>query len=127
MKKPVENLIKRKASGGRRRTLRSRRKYETDRYPNEPILGKHQIVVRRVRGHNLKSAVKAVEFANVVDPTSGKVLKTPIKAVAHNPSNKDYERRGVVTKGAIIETESGTARVLSRPGQDGTVNAVLVK
>ena len=127
MKKPVENLAKRKASGGRRRALRRRRKYETDRYPNEPVLGKHKVIIRSVRGHSFKSAVKKVEFANVVDPTSKKVVKMQIKGVAHNPSNKDYERRGVVTKGAIIETENGTARVLSRPGQDGTVNAVLVK
>ena len=127
MKKPIENLAKRSASGGRNRASRGRRKYEMDRYPSEPILGKHKITVRRVRGHNLKSAVKIVEFANVVDPISKKVVKMQIKEVAHNPSNKDYERRGVVTKGAVIETEAGTARVLSRPGQDGTVNAILVK
>jgi len=63
----------------------------------------------------------------VVDPQSKKVSKTKITRVTKNPSNKDYERRGVITKGAIIETEAGTARVLSRPGQDGVVNAVLVK
>jgi small subunit ribosomal protein S8e len=127
MKKPVENLAKRKASGGRRRALRTRRKHETDRYPNEAILGKHQIVVRRVRGNNLKSAMKFVEFANVVDPESKKVTRMKITRVPDNPSNKDYARRGVITRGAIIETEVGTARVLSRPGQDGTVNAILVK
>jgi len=126
MKKPVENLAKRKASGGRRRALRGRRKHEMDRYPNEPVLGKHQMVVRRVRGHNVKPAMKTVEFANVVDPKSKKITKMQIKRVAHNPSNKDYERRGVITKGALIETEAGTARVLSRPGQHGAVNAVLV-
>ncbi|MEE8133313.1 MAG: 30S ribosomal protein S8e [Nitrososphaerales archaeon] len=127
MKKAIENLTKRKVSGGRRKALRSRRKYETDGYPNEPVLGKHQIVVKRVRGNNLKSVVRTVEFVNVVDPTSGKVTKMRLMRVAHNYSNKDYQRRGVVTKGAIIETEAGTARVLSRPGQDGTVNAILVK
>ncbi len=127
MKKAIENLTKRKVSGGRRKALRSRRKYETDGYPNEPVLGKHQIVVKRVRGNNLKSVVRTVEFVNVVDPTSGKVTKMRLMQVAHNYSNKDYQRRGVVTKGAIIETEAGTARVLSRPGQDGTVNAILVK
>ncbi len=127
MKKAIENLTKRKVSGGRRKALRSRRKYETDGYPNEPVLGKHQIVVKRVRGNNLKSVVRTVEFVNVVDPTSNKVTKMRLMRVAHNYSNKDYQRRGVVTKGAIIETEAGTARVLSRPGQDGTVNAILVK
>ena len=43
-----------------------------------------------------------------------------------NPTNVDYDRRGVITKGTIIETPLGTARVTSRPGQDGIVNAILV-
>jgi small subunit ribosomal protein S8e len=47
--------------------------------------------------------------------------------VSKNPANKDYERRGVITKGAILETELGLAKVLSRPGQDGVINAVLIK
>lgn len=127
MKKALENLTKRKASGGRRRALRGRRKFEMDRYPAEPVLAKQLIVVRRVRGHNLKPAAKMAEFANVVDPESKKVTKMKIVEVTHNPANKDYERRGVITKGAMIKTEAGTARVLSRPGQDGTINAILVK
>ncbi|MGA8914354.1 MAG: 30S ribosomal protein S8e, partial [Nitrososphaeraceae archaeon] len=44
-----------------------------------------------------------------------------------NPTNKDFERRGVVTKGAIIDTDLGSARVVSRPGQHGIVNAILIK
>jgi small subunit ribosomal protein S8e len=47
--------------------------------------------------------------------------------VTKNPANKDYERRGVITKGAVLETEIGLAKVLSRPGQDGVINAVLIK
>jgi small subunit ribosomal protein S8e len=43
-----------------------------------------------------------------------------------NPANVDYDRRGVITRGTIIETSLGVARVTSRPGQDGTVNAILV-
>ncbi|MFB6184110.1 MAG: 30S ribosomal protein S8e, partial [Haloarculaceae archaeon] len=44
-----------------------------------------------------------------------------------NPSNPNYARRNIITKGAIIETSEGRARVTSRPGQDGQVNAVLVE
>jgi small subunit ribosomal protein S8e len=127
MKKSIENLAKRKASGGRTRASRSRRRHEADRYPIEPVMGEDQVIVRRVRGYNLKFAAKTAEFANVVDQASKKVSKAKITGVTKNPSNKDYERRGVITKGAIIETEAGTARVMSRPGQDGVVNAVLVK
>ena len=127
MKKSVENLVKRKSSGGRRKASRSRRKHEADSYPIEPVMGKNQVIVRRTRGYNLKFGTKTAEFANVVDPASRKISKVKITKVTANPSNKDYQRRGVITKGAVIETEAGTARVLSRPGQDGVINAVLVK
>jgi small subunit ribosomal protein S8e len=33
----------------------------------------------------------------------------------------------IITMGAVIETEIGNARVVSRPGQHGTINAVLIK
>ena len=47
--------------------------------------------------------------------------------VLENGTNNDYQRRGVITKGAILETEEGKCRVVSRPGQNGTINAILVK
>jgi len=47
--------------------------------------------------------------------------------VLENATNNDYQRRGVISKGAILETEEGKCRVVSRPGQHGTVNAILVK
>ncbi len=67
----------------------------------------------------------AVNHANVSD-NFGKTTKVEILRVIKNPANVDYDRRGVITKGAIIETPLGTARVTSRPGQDGNVNAILV-
>ena len=43
-------------------------------------------------------------------------MKSKILRVIKNSANKDYERRGVISKGALLETEAGTARVVSRPG-----------
>ncbi|MCS6767214.1 MAG: 30S ribosomal protein S8e [Candidatus Nitrosocaldus sp.] len=126
MKKSVENLLKRKPTGGKRRAYRGRRKYEIDRYPAETVLGREERVVRRVRGGNIKVACKSVEYANVVDSMERKVVKAKILRVVRNLADKDYDRRGVITRGAIIETEAGTARVVSRPGQDGVVNAIKV-
>jgi small subunit ribosomal protein S8e len=127
MRKSIENLGGRKLTGGRKVAMRGRRKFEIDRYPNEAVVGPSQIVVRRIRGNNLKVAFKTAEFANVIDQENNKVTKSKILRVTKNPANRDYERRGVVSKGAVIESESGTARVVSRPGQDGVVNAVLIK
>lgn len=127
MRKSIENLAGRKFTGGRRIANRGRRKFEIDRYPNEAIAGPTSIVTRRTRGANVKAAFKFAEFANVTNPETHKATKSKITKVSKNPANRDYERRGVVSKGAVIETEAGTALVTSRPGQTGVVNAVLIK
>jgi len=36
-------------------------------------------------------------------------------------------RRNIITKGAVIKTEKGPARVTSRPGQHGIINAILLE
>jgi len=126
VRKSIENLATSKITGGRRHPLRVRRKYEIDRYPNEPLIGKAVTITRKVRGKNQKTALKAIDFVNLAIPNS-KVKKTKIVRVLENPTNSDYQRRGVITKGAILETEDGKCRVVSKPGQHGAVNAVLIK
>ena len=127
MRKSIENLSGRKFTGGHKVAMRGRRKFEIDRYPNEGLFGENQIRTRRVRGNNSKSSVKSGAYVNLSDPLSRKTTNTKILQVVKNPANKDYERRGVISKGALLETESGLAKVISRPGQDGCINGVLVK
>jgi small subunit ribosomal protein S8e len=127
MKKSVENLAGRKFTGGKKIASRGRRKYEVDRYPNEATIGTIDIVTRKVRGGNTKAAFKTADFANITDPNSNKTIRSKILRVTKNFANKDYERRGVISKGALIETEAGLARVSSRPGQHGIVNAITIK
>jgi small subunit ribosomal protein S8e len=126
VKKSVENLATSKITGGRRHPLRTRRKYEIDRYPNEPLAGQQVTITRKVRGKKQKTALKTIDFVNLAIPNS-KVTKTKIIRVLENPTNNDYQRRGVITKGAILETEQGKCRVVSKPGQVGAVNAILLK
>ena len=127
MKKPYENLEKRKVTGGRRRPYRGRRKYEKDGYPAEPTIGPRRIELKRVRGGNYKAVLKQDEYANVTDKSTGETKKVRIIRVLKNRADRDYERRGVLTKGAIIETEIGKAVITSRPSQDGVINAVLIE
>ena len=126
MRKSVENLATSKLTGGRRHPLRIKRKYEIDRYPNEALTEAQQTVTRKVRGKNNKTGLKTIDFVNLATPGS-KVKKTKIVKVLENPTNNDYQRRGVITKGAILETEDGKCKVVSKPGQHGTVNAILIK
>ena len=126
MRKSVENLATSKLTGGRRHPLRIRRKYEMDRYPNEALTEAQETVTRKVRGKNQKTALKTIDFVNLAT-TDSKVKKTKILKVLENPTNNDYQRRGVITKGAILETQDGKCKVVSRPGQNGIVNAILIK
>ena len=125
MKRSVENLSTSKITGGRRRPLRSRKKHETNRFPNEALVGEQITVTRKVRGKNVKTAIKTIDTVNLVIDSKAKRIK--ILKVLENATNNDYQRRGVISKGAILETEEGKCRVVSRPGQHGTVNAILVK
>jgi len=116
---------KKKASGGRKRPYRMKRRFERGSFSTETMLGKPKRKVSRRRGGNKKVRLFNVGHANISDP-SGKTQKVEILRVIRNPANVDYDRRGVITKGTIIETPLGTARVTSRPGQNGIVNAILV-
>ncbi|MCV0391784.1 MAG: 30S ribosomal protein S8e [Nitrosopumilus sp.] len=126
MRKSVENLATSKITGGRRHPLRIRRKYETDRYPNEAVNAAQVTVTRRVRGKNSKTALKSIDFVNLATGNA-KVKKTKIIKVLENATNNDYQRRGIITKGAILETQEGKCKVVSRPGQNGIANAILLK
>jgi small subunit ribosomal protein S8e len=119
-------LRKRKLTGGRKRAYRVKRKFEMGVFPAETTLGEWRR--RRVRGYGGNIRVKALsaKYASVTDPKNGKTEKTEILRVVRNRANVDYNRRGVITKGAEIETSVGLARVTSRPGNDGVINAVLL-
>ena len=125
MKKSIENLKSSKITGGRKHTSRSRRKYEIDRFPNEALIGDQITITRKVRGKNTKAAIKTIDSVNLA--LDSKIKRVKIIKVLENATNNDYQRRGVISKGAILETEEGKCRVVSRPGQHGTVNAILVK
>ena len=126
MKKSVEGLKTSKITGGKRHPLKTRQKFQIDRYPNEALMGDQETATRKTRGDNRKTALKTVSHINLVMPDS-KTKRTKIVRVLENPTNNDYQRRGVITKGAILETDDGKCKVISRPGQCGVINAILVK
>jgi len=121
------DLHKRKKTGGRRRPYRKKRKYERGGDPVLTVIGERKLKEKRARGGGVKYALAADLYANVFDPEKKAAQKVKILRLLSNPASRDLERRGVITKGAIIETELGRAKVTSRPGQDGVINAVLVK
>lgn len=93
----------------------------------ETRIGKRNVKAKKSRGGNEKLKLLSVEKINVSDPKTKKVKRVKILSVEKNPSNPHFVRRNIVTKGAIVKTEIGSAKVTSRPGQDGIVNAVLIE
>jgi small subunit ribosomal protein S8e len=62
---------------------------------------------------------------NLYDSKTKKHAVVKIKTVKENTANRNFIRRNIITKGAVIETEKGLAIVTSRPGQAKMINAVL--
>jgi len=118
---------RRKITGGRYRLHRSKRKTEIGREQQVTVIGKEGKKRVRTRGGNLKFRILSTSAVNVFDPISRKSAKTTIQTVLENPANPHYVRRNIITKGAIIDTEKGKAKVTSRPGQHGVINAILIK
>ena len=80
---------------------------------------------KRVRGGNKHTRIITATHANVSD--GKKIKRVKIKTVIENKANRQYVRQNVITKGAIVDTEIGKARVTSKPTVHGVVNAVLVR
>ncbi|MFB6123679.1 MAG: 30S ribosomal protein S8e [Haloferacaceae archaeon] len=113
-----------KRTGGRIKPSRNKKRYELGREPAETTVGEPRFQVVDARGNDTKIRALATNVAQVAD--GGDVVEAEIENVVENPANTNYARRNIITKGAVIETSAGTARVTSRPGQAGQVNAVLV-
>ena len=89
-------------------------------------IGEPKLKEKRVRGGGNKIRVLSSNIINVSDK-SGKITKSKILTVTQNTANPNYVRRNIMTKGAVVKTELGLARITSRPAQDGTINGVLLE
>ena len=117
---------KRKETGGRYIAYRKKKQYELGREPSFTKLGKEKVLVLRVMGANRKLRMLSADTANLYDPKSKSFKQIKIKTITDNPANRHFIRRNIMTKGSVIDTELGKARITSRPGQDGVINAVLI-
>ncbi|MFB6292325.1 MAG: 30S ribosomal protein S8e [Candidatus Nanohaloarchaea archaeon] len=113
-----------KKTGGKTRPYRKSRKYDLGSEFSEPEVGEKRVEKRRTRGGNQKNVARRAETVNLA--VDGEVKNVEIEAVEDNPANPNYVRRSLLTKGTVIDTPEGKARITSRPGQNGVVNAELL-
>ncbi len=116
----------RSPSGARNVANRGKRKSELGRDPAETRVDEKRLRKIRTRGGNEKLRLAAANKINLTDVKSGKTQVTDILGVIENDANPNYVRRNIITKGAIVETPEGNAKVTSRPGQDGVINGILI-
>ena len=83
--------------------------------------------VSRVKGGISKIRAKTVHY--VVVSVKNKAKKGKIASVVENKGNRQYARRNIITKGAIVKAEvdgkEEFVKITSRPGQTGAVFGVL--
>lgn len=113
-------------SGKRNISMRGKRKFELGRDPAETRLGEKNLRKIRTRGGNYKNRLAEGNVINIINPETNKAENAEIYNVIENKANPNYVRRNIITKGAIVETSAGKAKVTSRPGQDGVINGVLI-
>ncbi|MFH1711363.1 MAG: 30S ribosomal protein S8e [Nanoarchaeota archaeon] len=117
----------RKITGGKYHKLRKKKLHELDRQTRKVKLGKEKRKFLKGKGGSKKSVLLFTEIVNVLDKKTGKTKKAKIKNVLETPSNKFLARQNIMTKGTIIETDIGKAKISNRPSQEGSINAILIE
>lgn len=116
----------RRPTGGMITIARKKRKYEMGSLPVHTKIGTERKLRKRNKGGMIKIKLSSAEFANVMDKKNNSVKKVKILDVIKNPANPQLVRSKIITKGCVIKTEIGNARVTSRPSQHGIVNALRI-
>lgn len=112
-------------TGARLKHFKGKRKREIGRTPTETVIGEPKRLSIDGLGNTRKRPILRTQFVNVTDTENNETFRAELEDVEENRANMDYQRRKVITRGTIIKTSKGKARVTSRPGQDGVINAVL--
>ncbi|HLD41945.1 MAG TPA: 30S ribosomal protein S8e [archaeon] len=116
----------RKSTGALLRKYRKKRRADKGLEFLETKIGEHRLKIKRAKGGGQKIRVAESNLMNLADK-SGKITKTKIITVTSNPANPHYVRRNILTKGSIVKTELGLAKITSRPSQHGVINGILVE
>lgn len=116
----------RKSTGGRRISPRKRKRFELGSDPTWTLLGPRKAAAVRTRGGGRKTRLRSADTVQVTDPRTGRTSAAKIETVVSNPANPFFQRRNILTRGAVVQTGLGRVRVTSRPGQEGGVSGVLL-
>eukprot|EP00887_Chlorella_sp_A99_P003320 scaffold26.g3320.t1 len=102
-----DSLHKRRATGGKQKAWRKKRKYELGRQPAMTKLSSHVSVRRlRVRGGNYKFRALRLDHGNFSWGSEAVTRKVRILDVAYNASNNELVRTQTLVKNAIVQVDA---------------------
>lgn len=114
-------------NGKKKIKFRDKRRSEVGNYFSSTKMAaeKDTTKERRRRGGIVTTVLKSAAFANVLTKNGYQRMK--IKGVLESPDNRNFARQNIITKGTVINTDLGKAKVTNRPGREGAVNAKLIE
>ncbi|XP_073003352.1 small ribosomal subunit protein eS8 [Typha latifolia] len=102
-----DSMHKRRATGGKKKAWRKKRKYELGRQPANTKLSSNKTVRRvRVRGGNVKWRALRLDTGNFSWGSEAVTRKTRILDVVYNASNNELVRTQTLVKSAIIQVDA---------------------
>lgn len=104
---------------------RKKKKYERQGQRNIVKIGEEKRKIKRTIGGNKKVILLKGKFINI--KADGKTKKVEIKNVLETPSNRFLARQNILTKGTIVKTDIGKARITNRPSQESVINGILIE
>lgn len=114
----------RKITGGKYIKSRKKKKYERPGQSRAIKLGEEKRKSVKTLGGNRKTFLLMGKMINLKQ--GDRTKKTEIKNVVETPSNRFLARQNILTKGTIVDTELGKAKITNRPTQEGVINGVLL-
>ncbi|CAM6090235.1 unnamed protein product [Calypogeia fissa] len=106
-----DSTHKRRATGGKKKSWRKKRKYELGRQPAMTKLSSNKTVRKiRVRGGNLKFRALRLDTGNFSWGSEATTRKSRILDVVYNSSNNELVRTQTLVKNAIIQVDAAPFR-----------------
>ncbi|MFS7940805.1 putative ribosomal protein S8e [Helianthus anomalus] len=102
-----DSMHKRRATGGKKKAWRKKRKYELGRQPANTKISSNKTVRRvRVRGGNVKWRALRLDTGNYSWGSEAVTRKTRILDVVYNASNNELVRTQTLVKSAIVQVDA---------------------
>jgi len=101
-----DSAHKRRATGGKHKRIRMKRKFEMGRQPASTKIGEKKITRIRVRGGNYKFRALKLDHGNFAWAGEAVTRKTRVLKVVYNSTNNELVRTNTLVKGSIIQIDS---------------------